>query len=146
MTLREILRRKVDVASPSESVRAVAERMRQRSVGCLVVTDLDDHPVGILTDRDLTLRVLSAGRDPQQTRVQDVMTARPTCAVEGSPLEDVIATLRRGGFRRLPIVDGEGRLSGIIALDDILRDISRRFLLIGQLLERESPEYQAGGM
>jgi CBS domain-containing protein len=74
MTIGSICCREVDTAAPHESVRTAAQRMSTRGVGTLVVTDAQDRAVGILTDRDVTVRVVAARRDPESTRVSEVMT------------------------------------------------------------------------
>ena len=88
MTVGRICVREVDIVDPGESVQAAAQRMHSRKVGTLIVQDADCKPVGIVTDRDLTVRVLATARDPFQTTVGDVMTKCPRTINENSPIED----------------------------------------------------------
>jgi CBS domain-containing protein len=114
--IREIMTESVVTAVPSANVREVAELMRERNVGSVVLVE-GDKPVGFVTDRDLTLSVLADGRDAGD-RASDhasspVITAEPSMDVEeGAEL------MVRHGVRRLVIVDG-GRLRGIVTLDDL---------------------------
>ena len=144
MSVARICQRVVDLASADEPVRTAAERMHQRTVGCLVIVGAENEPIGIITDRDLMIRVVAAGRDPFTTRVEDVMTREPRVISESSPLEDALSLMRSGAFRRLPVVDHQDRLVGIITLDDILMLLSEEFSQVGQLLHRETPYAAAG--
>jgi CBS domain-containing protein len=139
MSVGRICQREVDLARSDETVREAAERMHQRTVGTLVVLGALKQPVGILTDRDLVIRVLAAGRDPGETRVGDVMTPHPTSVEEETPIETALALMKSGAFRRLPVVDRGGRLVGLVSLDDILLLLSEEFVSIGGLLARETP-------
>lgn len=138
MTIGRICNRDVDLAEIGESVQAAAERMLQRSVGTLVVLDESRKPVGILTDRDLATRVLGLKRDGQ-TLVGEVMTQNVKTVCEETPIEDVVAAMKSEVARRFPVVDVEGKLVGLVSVDDILLLLAEEFTMIGQLLERETP-------
>jgi CBS domain-containing protein len=129
----------VDVIGPGKSAFEAAERMHQRSVGALVVVDNTNAPVGILTDRDLIVRVMAAGLDPHLTAVREIMTASPTTALPTITIENALATMQAGGFRRLPLVNQLGHLAGIITLDDILMSFSKHFVSVKRILEGETP-------
>jgi CBS domain-containing protein len=139
MSVGKICQREVDFAEPAESVFQAAERMRDRTVGALVVLNKTRQPIGILTDRDVTLRVVAAARDPHDTTVEEVMTREPKTAGEQTPIEMAVAQMRAGAFRRLPIVDEGGELVGLVTLDDILMLLCEEFNSIGGLLGRETP-------
>lgn len=140
MSVGRICVRHVDVARAEESVQTAARRMQARNVGTLVVVNRLNEPVGIVTDRDLTVRVLAEGRDPSRTRLCDAMTLNPTTVSAETSLEDALRLMRNGSFRRLPVVDRAGRLTGLLSLDDILDLLSHEFREIGKLLGAESPE------
>lgn len=139
MTTGRICVREVDVATPMESVQAVAQRMHSRNVGTIIVQDSTRKPIGIVTDRDLTVRVVGQGRDPARTSVRDVMTQNPVTTRQDTPLEDALRLMRQGAFRRLPVVDNVGCLIGLLSLDDVMQLLAEEFTQIGQLLEEESP-------
>jgi CBS domain-containing protein len=115
--IREIMTESVVTAGPSASVREVAELMRERNVGSVVLVE-GERPVAFVTDRDLTLSVLADGRDAGD-RASDhasspVITAQPRMDVQ-----EAAELMVRHGIRRLVVVD-DGRLSGIITLDDLV--------------------------
>ena len=139
MSVGRICVREVDTASPDDSVTVAAERMHQRAVGMLVVVTNDDRIVGVVTDRDLVSRVLAKGCSPMETRVRDVMTVSPTTISEWTQIEPALIIMRKGKFRRLPVVDHDNKLVGLITLDDILMLLSEEFSQIGRLLMRETP-------
>lgn len=139
MNISEIVVRDVDVIDVGESVRTAANRMHSRNVGCLVVVDADRHPVGMVTDRDLAVRVVGSERDPNWTVVSDVMSTPVTVIAENGSLETALTAMRDGPFRRLPVVNATGELVGMITLDDIINRLSADFGRIRGLLRKESP-------
>ena len=139
MSVGRICTRYVDLADPEETVQAAARRMLERKVGTLVILDQAKRPVGLLTDRDLVLRVLAPGQDPRQTSVGAVMTKEPKTVTEGTPIEQALVLMRSGAFRRLPVVGGDGTLVGLISLDDILSLLAEELREVGTLVEREMP-------
>jgi CBS domain-containing protein len=131
--------REVDTARADESVAAAAERMHQRAVGTLIVVNDSDRVVGILTDRDLVSRVLAKDRSPTETSVRDVMTLAPKTVTEWTTIESALLIMRTGRFRRVPVVDQDNKLVGLISLDDILILLAEEFSQVGRLLKRETP-------
>jgi CBS domain-containing protein len=106
------------VAQLSETALDVARRMRDFHVGCVVVTS-GSTPVGIITDRDLALRVVAEGRDPLRTLVSEIVTYDATTLPRTAGIETAVRTMRERGVRRLPIVTEEGKLTGIVTADDL---------------------------
>ena len=145
MTVGRICVRDVDLAEGNESAQAAAQRMHARNVGTLVVLDSEKKPLGLVTDRDLAVRVIGNGHDPNQTTVGEIMTAFPRTVTEETPIEDALQIMRAGQCRRLPVVDEEGRLVGILSVDDILELLISEFREIGMLLNQESPRCLAAG-
>ena len=139
MTVGRICTRSVDLADCDESAQVAASRMNTRNVGTLVVIDDQKRPIGILTDRDLAIRVVGKGLDPNSTSVESVMSASPDCIEENAVIESAITLMRRGSHRRLLVVDGDGKLIGLLSLDDILDLLSEEFEEIGKLVREESP-------
>jgi CBS domain-containing protein len=129
----------VDTATFDESAEVAAERMHQRAVGTLVVVNEAAQPIGIITDRDLVTRVLARGRMASETMLRDVMTRTPRTILETDPIKAALSLMRRGNFRRVPVVDDEKKLVGLITLDDILMFLAEEFGEIGELLEHETP-------
>jgi CBS domain-containing protein len=139
MSVGRICIRDVDLADPEESVQTAARRMNDRKVGTLIVKGADGGPIGILTDRDLAIRVVGEGQDPRKVLVADVMTKAPDSVQEDTPIETALSRMRAGPYRRLPVVDGSGQLAGLISLDDILDLLAEEFRQVGDLIRRESP-------
>jgi CBS domain-containing protein len=143
MTVGDLCRRDVDTATYDQSVIDVARCMRDRQVGTVIVVD-DHRPVGIVTDRDLTVRVLAAGLDPTGTRVSEVMTPSPTTVREDATVVAAVGSMRSGRFRRLPVVGQNGHLLGVVALDDVLLRVAEELAEVGPLLRREAPHRWLG--
>ncbi len=139
MTVGKICSRHVDVARPDESVHAIAQRMLQRNVGTVVVHDEAHKPVGIVTDRDLVIKVMAHGLDGHATPVGEIMTDHPRTIGEDMPIDSALSEMRAGEFRRLPVVDGDGTLVGVVSLDDIIGKLAEETRMIGSLLAREGP-------
>ena len=143
MSVARICVREVDTAEVSESVQAAADRMNSRNVGTLLVLNPLQQPLGIVTDRDLAVRVLAKGKDPFSTTVGDVMTLFPKTIREDTPIEQAITLMRSGPYRRLPVVDHAGKLVGLLSIDDVLDLLAEEFREIGALLKAERPEVLA---
>lgn len=139
MSVGRICVREVDVVSLDESVRAAASRMHDRKVGTLVVVSSESVPIGMVTDRDLVTRVLAHGLSADEIQVADVMTEVPRTVHEEASIEDALAIMRAGSFRRVPVVDSNRHLVGLLSLDDILSLLAEEFRDIGLLIEGESP-------
>jgi CBS domain-containing protein len=113
--------------------------MHQHCVGALVVVNEDSEPVGIVTDRDLLERALIARLDPDETPVARVMTQLPKTIYEGSSVDTALSMMRDGPFRRLPVVDHEGKLVGLLCLDDLLMKTAQELGEMGKIVQRETP-------
>lgn len=141
MTVASICCRNIDVAKAFESVQAAAARMHDRNVGTLVVVNDMETPIGIVTDRDIVVRVVGVGRDPSQTSVQDVMSTSLVSVTESCAIETALQTMRIGPYRRLLVMaEDDNRLVGIVSVDDVLAHLAEEFCHIGDLLYCESPE------
>jgi signal-transduction protein with cAMP-binding, CBS, and nucleotidyltransferase domain len=124
---------------PNADVLEVADRMDAECIGSIVVVDDADAPIGIVTDRDLALRVVAAGRDPARTRVQDVMTEKPVVAQHGDSLPRVLELCREHGVRRIPVVR-DGRVIGVASLDDMLFDLAVALFCVADGVQGELRE------
>lgn len=112
-------RKSVVVAAETDSVGSAARKLRDARVGCVVVTR-DKRPVGIVTDRDVTIRVVAEGRDAEQTRIGDIVTYGPFVVSEKDGIETAAACMKKHGVRRLPLVDERGTITGIVTADDLV--------------------------
>lgn len=118
MSLERFTRKEIATIAADRPVIEAAERMRTTHVGAVVVVD-EGRPVGMLTDRDLTLRILATGRSGT-TPAREVMSRNLVVARADESIDQAVFAMRRHGVRRLPIVDGGGALVGLVALDDLL--------------------------
>ena len=118
------------VAETTESVVNVARRMRDYRVGCVVVTR-DARPIGIVTDRDLALRVVAEGFDPNDTPVSSVVTWDATTLPRTAGIDTAVRIMSERGVRRLPIVTEDGRITGIVTADDLIVLLTQELALLG---------------
>lgn len=139
MSIAEICSRTTWLIDSTESAQSAAKRMKTENVGTLVVVDGEGKPVGILTDRDLTTRVLAEGRDAGSILVSDVMTAHPRCVREAAPVEEAVSKMRSLAVRRLPVTDDEGHLTGIVSVDDVMEFVTRELHDLGQVMGWSQP-------
>ena len=139
MAVGRICVREVDLAEIDESAQVAAQRMHDRNVGTLIVANAQRKAIGIVTDRDLAVRVVAKGRNPVETTVGEVMTTDLKTVEEQTSLEDALRIMRSGPFRRVPVTDSGGTLVGLLSVDDVLDLLRQEFHEIGPLLERESP-------
>lgn len=119
MQVRDGMSELVLTVGPGHTLREAAAAMFERNVGAAVVVDPDAPGPGVITERDL-LKSLGSGQNPDSERVADHLTASPIFASPDWSLEKAAATMVRGGFRHLVVVDG-GELSGVLSMRDIVR-------------------------
>lgn len=119
MIVREGMTEVVLTVGPSHTLREAAAAMCGRRVGAAVVLDPELPGPGVITERDILVSV-GAGEDPDEERVADHLTAKLTFASPDWSLEHAAATMVRGGFRHLVVVDG-GEMAGILSMRDIVR-------------------------
>jgi CBS domain-containing protein len=142
MSIRSLGVRRPQTAEPALSLRAAAQQMKKQGVGCLVVVD-GKKPIGVVTDRDLALYVLVGKRDAGLVRVGEV-AARPVRTLpETASIADAARMMRSHGLRRLPIVDPNGELVGVISQDDLLRALATEAADLAEALRRQLSAEQA---
>jgi CBS domain-containing protein len=128
------------------SIPDAARLMRDRHVGSLVVTDTSDGkplPVGILTDRDIVIEIISRDIPLDQVTVGDIMTYALLKVTEDENIFDVAQRMRARGVRRVPVISRLGDLIGIIAADDILELLSEELSLLSKITMREAEQEKA---
>jgi CBS domain-containing protein len=124
MLLKDICTTDVVFCDRQATVPQVARLLRSKHTGDVVVVDDPDGervPVGLVTDRDIVVRVIGADLDPQQVTAGQLMRTPVVTAADSEDSSQAIARMRAHGVRRLPVTGPGGRLVGIVTLDDLLR-------------------------
>jgi len=140
MAIYECCQENVVTAVPDASIMDIIGLMEDRNVGSVVITE-KKKPVGIVTDRDIILRVIANEKDPSKIKVKDVMTKNPMVLTGDIGLFDALKQMEGKKFRRLPVVDTKGQLKGIITVDDLLRLFISELSSVASILERQSPNF-----
>jgi CBS domain-containing protein len=118
MELRDIMTRNVEVVSGDATLKEAATMMKALDVGFIPVCD-GNRLKGILTDRDITIRATADGRDPTKTKVADVMSTDIAYCLEDQEVEDAVSLMEARQIRRLPVLNRDKCLIGIVSLGDI---------------------------
>ena len=118
MKIKEIMTRDVKYISPNLTIMEAADIMRQKDIGALPVGE-NDKLLGMLTDRDLTVRGVASGYDPKTATVKQLMTPKCLYCFEEDSVEDTAKNMAENQVRRLPVLSKDKRLVGIITLGDI---------------------------
>jgi CBS domain-containing protein len=117
MQLREIMTPQVEVLAPDATIIEAAQKMEQLNVGSFPICD-GDHLRGLITDRDIVVKGIAKGLDPTQVQVRDLMTSPIVYAFEDTDVEEAARMMEEKQIRRLPVLNREKRLVGIVALGD----------------------------
>jgi CBS domain-containing protein len=116
--ISEVMTRGVQVIRPDESLQRAAQLMDELNVGALPVCD-GDTLVGMITDRDITVRATAAGMEPAEHHVSEVMTEQTRWCTEEQSTEEVMKQMGDVQIRRLPVLDAQQRVVGIVSLGDL---------------------------
>lgn len=122
------------------SVRAAAQLMRKKHVGTLVVVEQPDGermPLGIVTDRDIVVAVVAAEVDADTLTVGDIMTSNLATCTGDQELFDAVQIMQANGVRRLPVLNRQGGLSGMLSADDIVAALGTYLTELAHALARE---------
>lgn len=140
MPVSEICNREVIIVQGNDTVLDAAKLMRQHHVGDVLVVENRNGvqvPVGIVTDRDLVIETLAPELDSNAITVSDIMVPGLATVKEGTGIFEAIQYMRAKGVRRMPVVDENGGLAGIITLDDLLELLSEELLALTKLVKHE---------
>ena len=138
MSLGNLCRREVVVVSQGTPIKKAVKFMEEKNIGSVIVVG-SGKPLGIATDRDILLRVVNKGLDPEKSSVDDVMTKEIVTLKEGMGLFEALEQVKGKGIRRFPIVDARGNLKGIMTLDDIIYLLGKEMADVASIIEREGP-------
>ena len=119
--IRDVMTTNPETLPESTTVREAAETMRANDIGDVVIVDDNGAISGILTDRDIVVRVVAEGRDPRATRIGDIASRELTAASPDDPVDRAVQLMRERAIRRLPVVD-KGKPVGIVSIGDLALD------------------------
>jgi CBS domain-containing protein len=118
MQIREIMTGRPEIINATATAIEAAAKMRELDVGSLPVCD-GDRLQGLLTDRDIAVRLVAAGLNPSKTQVREIMTPDVTYCFDDQTLEEAAALMETHQIRRLPILNRDKRLIGMLSLGDL---------------------------
>lgn len=118
MQVREVMSRDVKIANPDDNLQETAKVLAQIDAGAMPVGE-NDRLVGMLTDRDITVRAVAAGKVPKDCKVRDVMTADVKYVFEDEDIDSLSRNFADLKVRRLPVMSRDKRLVGIVSLGDL---------------------------
>jgi CBS domain-containing protein len=121
MRVEQAMTTDVWACQPEEAASAAARIMWERDCGCVPVVDPMGHAVGILTDRDLCMASYLRGAPLAELTIDSVMSRAPVCCRASDALEDAELAMAGARVRRLPVTDDEGRLVGMLSMNDVIR-------------------------
>ena len=130
MRTGDAMTREVVIAAPDETLQVAAARMLETGVGMLPVGE-NDRLIGVVTDRDLTVRAVAKGLDPKKAKVRDAMTPQVLYCFDDQPVSEAARMMEEKAVRRLVVLDRNKRLVGVITLDDLATLPG-----VGEVLER----------
>jgi len=146
MTIGQVCNREVVFIHAQASIPEAARLMREHHVGDLVVIKEKTGkrvPVGIVTDRDIVLEVIAEGVDMDDVNVGDIMSNNLVTARENDGLLETIKVMRAKGIRRLPVVNDDNELVGILSVDDLIDLLSEQIVDLVRLIAREQGREKA---
>lgn len=139
MPVHELARERVVTAPPDKPAAELAGLMREHNVGSVVITEAE-APIGIVTDRDLVVDVFADGIIPDSLTARDVMTGDLETVDADAGTFELCQAMCDAEVRRMPVVE-DGRLVGIITMDDMLQLLSDEFSRLSSIVAAESPPY-----
>ncbi|MCE5197448.1 MAG: CBS domain-containing protein [Armatimonadota bacterium] len=136
MNVNEIMTTDLVTCNPNETLTQAAAKLQDADIGACPVV-VQDSLVGIVTDRDITVRAVAKGFDPNSTHISDVMSKNLVTGTPSMPVEDACRLMEDNQVRRLPIVDNQGKLVGIVAQADLALDLDEEEM-IAEVVEKIS--------
>jgi CBS domain-containing protein len=131
-TAREVMTQGAECVGENESMLEAAKKMAKLDVGALPICGKDDRLKGMLTDRDVVIKVLAQGKDPSSTTAGELGEGKPVTIGADDSVEEAIQTMKGHKVRRLPVIDGH-RLIGIVTQGDLAKHVDER--QVGDLVE-----------
>jgi CBS domain-containing protein len=125
MKVSQVMSRVVEICSPDDNLATVACRMWDRDIGCVPIVNADGKVVGMITDRDICMSALTQGRPLHQITASVAMSKEVVSCAPDDSLIAATESMRAGQVRRLPVIDSEGSLAGMVSLNDLAREADK---------------------
>jgi len=118
MLVGEVMSHDVEIINPDFTLQEAAKKMKDLDIGYLPIGE-NDKLVGMITDRDITVRATAKGLDPKKNKIRDIMTKKVVYCFEDQPVEDAVKKMEENQIRRLTVLNKNKRAVGVIAIGDI---------------------------
>ena len=132
-TVSEVMSRDCECIGENETLLDAAKRLAELDVGALPICGEDDRLHGMLTDRDIVVKALAQGKDPGSTKAGELGEGKPIVVGADAPARDALSKMKEHKVRRLPVVDENKRLVGIVSQGDLATNIEEEE--VGELVE-----------
>jgi CBS domain-containing protein len=134
---RDLMTPDVECVNEDETLLAAAKKMKELDVGALPICGNDDRLKGMLTDRDIVIKCVAEGKDPDSVKAGDLGQGKPVTIGADDSAEETLRTMAKYQVRRLPVIDGH-RMVGIVAQADVARDLP--YDVVGRVLAEVSED------
>ena len=122
-TAKDVMTSPCECVGESETVADAAKKLSDMNVGSMPICGDDDKLKGMLTDRDIVVKVIAAGKDPAGTKVSELAEGVPVTISEDDSVEDALEAMSENQVRRLPVLDGDKKLAGIVSQADVAKEV-----------------------
>jgi CBS domain-containing protein len=125
MLVEQLMTREVEACRPDSTLAAVADIMWRRDCGVVPVVDKEGRVVGVVTDRDICIALASRGQTAHEVGAAEVMSREVHACTADDDVDEALALMRRARVRRLPVLDGQSKLAGVLSLRDVILNARR---------------------
>jgi CBS domain-containing protein len=132
-TARDVMTSPAECAGENDTIADAAKRLAQLDVGSMPICGEDDRLKGMITDRDIVVKVIAQGGDPSQTKVSELAQGKPVTVGADNSVEDALDVMAEHKIRRLPVIDDQKKLVGIVSQADIATHLPEK--KVGDLVE-----------
>ena len=138
MKVKDMMHKGAEYVAPNAKLQAIAKKMRDRDIGAMLVCE-DGKTLGMVTDRDIAIRVLANGKDISTIEAKDVMSHNVVFCRDNEEAEDALRIMESKKVRRLPVLNEDGKLVGMVSLGDISHALSHE--LTGEVTKAVSAHH-----
>lgn len=135
MKIKEYMNSNVYCLKPNNTIKDCAKLMHDNHIGCIPVCNDQNNIVGLVTDRDIILRGIACNKDTSETPVSEIMTCNVVYCNEDDDVEEIEEIMSQNQIRRLPIIDKNNKIVGIISLGDLVKNNNINNNVVSDTLE-----------